>query len=66
MCTEPKMASEVCSRFTVHYTPTHRSGRNPAEIEIGIFLAAMFGQEKNPRSQDAALGSEGLESPNES
>src|SRR6516165_10493548 len=32
-----EMAAEVWSRFTVHYTPTHGSWLNQAEIEIGIF-----------------------------
>src|SRR5450755_1807932 len=33
----PEMASELWNRFTVHYTPTHGSWLNQAEIEIGIF-----------------------------
>src|ERR1039458_1879083 len=32
-----EMAAEVWDRFTVHYTPTHGSWLNQAEIEIGIF-----------------------------
>jgi hypothetical protein len=31
-----EMATEVWARFTVHYTPTHGSWLNQAEIEIGI------------------------------
>ena len=33
----PEMAAEVWDRFTVHYTPTHGSWLNQAEIEIGLF-----------------------------
>jgi hypothetical protein len=43
-----EMASEVWGRFTVHYTPTHGSWLNQAEIEIGIFLAAILGEPRNP------------------
>jgi hypothetical protein len=32
-----EMAAEVWERFTTHYTPTHGSWLNQAEIEIGIF-----------------------------
>jgi transposase len=32
-----EMAAEVWDRFTVHYTPTHGSWLNQAEIEIGMF-----------------------------
>ena len=61
-----EMAAAVWDRFTVHYTPTHGSWLNQAEIEIGIFLAAMFGEATNSQPQDTSSGSEGLESPDES
>ena len=32
-----EFGGEIWDRFTVHYTPTHGSWRNQAEIEIGIF-----------------------------
>jgi hypothetical protein len=32
-----EVGSEIWNRFTVHYTPTHGSWLNQAEIEIGIF-----------------------------
>jgi hypothetical protein len=32
-----EIGSEVWDRFTVHYTPTHGSWLNQAEIEIGMF-----------------------------
>jgi len=38
-----EMASEVWNRFTVHYTPTHGSWLNQAEIEIGIFARQCLG-----------------------
>ena len=59
-----EMASELWDCFTVHYTPTHGSWLNQAEIEIGIF-ARQFLQE-NPRPQDAPTGSACLESADES
>jgi len=33
-----EFGGEIWDRFTVHYTPTHGSWLNQAEIEIGIFL----------------------------
>jgi hypothetical protein len=59
------VGNEIWDRFTVHFTPTHGSWLNQAEIEIGIFLAAMPWHQKNPRSQDAAPGKPGMESPHE-
>ena len=46
------MAHEVWDRFTVHYTPTHGSWLNQAEIEIGIFSRQCLGRPTNPRSED--------------
>jgi transposase len=37
------LGGEVWGRFTVHYTPTHGSWLNPAEIEIGILSRQCFG-----------------------
>ena len=38
-----EMAAEVWERFTVHYTPTHGSWLNQAEIEIGLFSRQCLG-----------------------
>lgn len=43
-----EMASEVWDRFTVHYTPTHGSWLNQAEIEIGIFSRQCLGHRRIP------------------
>ena len=42
------MAAEVWDRFTVHYTPTHGSWLNQAEIEIGIFSRQCLGKRRIP------------------
>jgi hypothetical protein len=44
----PEMAAEVWDRFTVHYTPTHGSWLNQAEIEIGIFSRQCLGNRRIP------------------
>jgi hypothetical protein len=44
----PEMATEVWDRFTVHYTPTHGSWLNQAEIEIGIFSRQCLGKRRIP------------------
>src|SRR5690242_8110920 len=41
-----EMAGEVWNRFTVHYTPTHGSWLNQAEIEIGIFTRQCLGKRR--------------------
>jgi DDE superfamily endonuclease len=41
-----EMAAEVWNRFTVHYTPTHGSWLNQAEIEIGIFSRQCLGKRR--------------------
>jgi hypothetical protein len=46
--TESEMAAEVWGRFTVHYTPTHGSWLNQAEIEIGIFSRECLGKHEFP------------------
>jgi hypothetical protein len=43
-----EMAAEVGDRFTVHYTPTHGSWLNQAEIEIGIFSRQCLGNRPIP------------------
>jgi hypothetical protein len=42
------MAAEVWDRFTVHYTPTHGSWLNQAEIEIGMFSRQCLGKRRIP------------------
>jgi hypothetical protein len=42
------MAAAVWSRFTVHYTPSHGSWLNQAEIEIGIFSRQCLGKRRIP------------------
>ena len=44
----PEMADEVWNRFTIHYTPTHGSWLNQAEIEIGIFARQCLGHRRIP------------------
>jgi DDE superfamily endonuclease len=44
----PEMAADVWDRFTVHYTPTHGSWLNQAEIEIGIFSRQCLGNRRIP------------------
>jgi hypothetical protein len=41
-----EMGTEVWNRFTVHYTPTHGSWLNQAEIEIGIFSRQCLGKRR--------------------
>jgi hypothetical protein len=43
-----EMAAEVWDHFTVHYTPTHGSWLNQAEIEIGIFSRQCLGKRRIP------------------
>src|ERR1700683_4240574 len=43
-----KIGSEVWDRFTIHYTPTHGSWLNQAEIEIGIFSRQCLGKRRIP------------------
>jgi hypothetical protein len=43
-----EMATEVWGRFTTHYTPTHGSWLNQAEIEIGIFSRQCLGNQRIP------------------
>jgi len=56
-----EMAAEVWNRFTVHYTPTHGSWLNQAEIEIGIFSRQCLGAPTHLQPQDLAPRSDGLE-----
>jgi DDE superfamily endonuclease len=43
-----EIGGEVWDRFTVHYTPTHASWLNQAEIEIGIFSRQCLGVRRIP------------------
>jgi len=43
-----EMANELWDCFTVHYTPTHGSWLNQAEIEIGIFARQCLGSRRIP------------------
>ena len=43
-----ELGAEIWSRFTVHYTPTHGSWLNQAEIEIGIFSRQCLGTRRIP------------------
>jgi hypothetical protein len=43
-----EMGSEVWDRFTVHFTPTHGSWLNQAEIEIGLFSRQCLGTRRIP------------------
>jgi hypothetical protein len=47
-----EMAREVWSRFTLHYTPSHGSWLNQAEIEIGIFSRQCLGKRRIPTLKD--------------
>jgi hypothetical protein len=55
----PEIGNEVWDRFTVHYTPTHGSWLNQAEIEISLFSRQCLGTRRIPdlkslRSQSRA------------
>jgi hypothetical protein len=43
-----EVGGEVWDRFSVHYTPTHGSWLNQAEIEIGIFSRQCLGSRRIP------------------
>lgn len=43
-----EVGGEIWDRFTVHYTPTHGSWLNQAEIEIGIFARQCLGTRRIP------------------
>ena len=43
-----QIGGEVWDRFTVHYTPTHGSWLNQAEIEIGILARQCLGSRRIP------------------
>lgn len=40
----PEKARELCERFEFHYTPTHGSWLNMAEIEIGLLVRGCLGR----------------------
>jgi hypothetical protein len=43
-----EFGSEIWDRFTIHYTPTHGSWLNQAEIEIGLFTRQCLGRRGIP------------------
>jgi hypothetical protein len=43
-----EMGSEIWDRFTIHFTPTHGSWLNQAEIEIGLFARQCLGSRRIP------------------
>ena len=43
-----EIGGEIWDRFTVHYTPTHGSWLNQAEIEIGMFARQCLGKRRIP------------------
>jgi len=43
-----EIGSEVWDRFTIHYTPTHGSWLNQAEIEISLFARQCLGNRRIP------------------
>jgi len=45
---DAEMAAQVWDRFTVHYTPTHGSWLNQAELEIGMFSRQCLGKRRIP------------------
>ena len=53
----PEIRSEVWDRFTVHYTPTHGSWLNQAEIEIGLFSRQCLGTRRIPDLKSLRLQS---------
>jgi hypothetical protein len=46
-----QVGGEIWERFTIHYTPTHGSWLNQAEIEISLFTRQCLRQEENPGSK---------------
>jgi transposase len=43
-----EIGGEIWDRFTIHYTPTHGSWLNQAEIEIGMFSRQCLGTRRIP------------------
>ena len=43
-----EFGAEIWNRFQVHYTPTHGSWLNQAEIEIGLFARQCLGNRRIP------------------
>ena len=46
-----EIGAEIWDRYTIHYTPTHGSWLNQAEIEIGIFSRQCLGHRRIPDLQ---------------
>ena len=45
---DAEVGGQIWDRFTAHYTPTHGSWLNQAEIEIGIFSRQCLGHRRIP------------------
>jgi hypothetical protein len=43
-----EVGGEIWDRFSVHYTPSHGSWLNQAEIEIGMFARQCLGKRRIP------------------
>ena len=43
-----EVGGEIWDCFTVHYTPTHGSWLNQAQIEIGLFTRQCLGNRRIP------------------
>ena len=43
-----EVGSQIWNRFTIHYTPTHGSWLNQAEIAIGLFARQCLGNRRIP------------------
>ena len=46
-----EIGNEIWGRFTLHFTPTHGSWLNQAEIEIGLFSRQCLGTRRIPNLQ---------------
>ena len=43
---DEEFGGEIWERFTIHYTPTHGSWLNQAEIEVGLFARQCLGKRR--------------------
>jgi DDE superfamily endonuclease len=57
-----EIGGEIWDRFTIHYTPTHGSWLNQAEIEISLFARQCLGKRRIPEPEDPSPGNATLES----
>ncbi len=49
----PELGGDIWDCCTVHYTPTHGSWLNQAEIEISLFSRQCLGTDESPKFEDA-------------